>query len=344
MARCHAAVNIVQEKVCRHGGTLTRVLTDDKGTRFLVAFGLPGRAHEDDEARAVIASLEIAEALAHVPGGDAGDGVAPLGCAIGITTGKVFCCEAGSPLRREYTLNGSHVNLAARLMQAASKYSIPVLVDRATQQGAELHACACEVDKTLEPISVKGRVEPVTIFAPRLPTPGGPRRGISASMKIQKASMAALSPDTRKRPTGPAAVSAKEQLGGAKSPRLADSGSDGVVERTLGRQAEIDALRDALRSLEEGACTAHVLVGESGMGKTHMVSVLRALHAQASGGAPSQVGLLLNSSRPIESTAPFFLWRAIFDRLFTDDALRTLALRATEHAHRSILQIGRAHV
>ena len=35
----------------------------------------------------------------------------------------------------------------------------------------------------------------------------------------------------------PAAVSAKEQLGGAKSPRLADSGSDGVVERTLGRQA-----------------------------------------------------------------------------------------------------------
>ena len=52
-----------------------------------------------------------------------------------------------------------------------------------------------------------------------------------------KASMAALSPDTRKRPTGPAAVSAKEQLGGAKSPRLADSGSDGVVERTLGRQA-----------------------------------------------------------------------------------------------------------
>ena len=35
MARCHAAVNIVQEKVRRHGGTLTRVLTDDKGTRLL---------------------------------------------------------------------------------------------------------------------------------------------------------------------------------------------------------------------------------------------------------------------------------------------------------------------
>jgi len=27
------------------------------------------------------------------------------------------------------------------------------------------------------------------------------------------------------------------------------------------------------------------------------------------------VGLLLNASRPIEATTPFFLWRAIFERL-----------------------------
>ena len=59
MARCHAAVNIVQEKVCRHGGTLTRVLTDDKGTRFLIAFGLPGHAHENDEQLAVLSSTSV---------------------------------------------------------------------------------------------------------------------------------------------------------------------------------------------------------------------------------------------------------------------------------------------
>jgi len=40
-----------------------------------------------------------------------------------------------------------------------------------------------------------------------------------------------------------------------------------------------------------------------------------------------QVGLLLNASRPIEATTVFFLWRAIFERLFERDGERlTLTL------------------
>ena len=42
-----------------------------------------------------------------------------LQCAVGITTGLVFCGEAGWVRNRvEYTLAGAKVNLAARLMQA----------------------------------------------------------------------------------------------------------------------------------------------------------------------------------------------------------------------------------
>ena len=43
------------------------------------------------------------------------------------------------------------------------------------------------------------------------------------------------------------------------------------------------------------------------------------------------MGLLLNASRPIEATTPFFLWRAIFERLFTTATLRELARRSTAY-------------
>lgn len=38
----HRAVRVVQEQVMRFDGTITRLICDDKGTRFLIAFGLPG--------------------------------------------------------------------------------------------------------------------------------------------------------------------------------------------------------------------------------------------------------------------------------------------------------------
>ena len=41
--------------------------------------------------------------------------------SIGITSGRAFCGTAGGDVRCEYTLHGTLVNLAARLMSAASK-------------------------------------------------------------------------------------------------------------------------------------------------------------------------------------------------------------------------------
>ena len=43
------------------------MITDDKGTRFLIAFGLPGHANEDDESRAVQSCLEVMSALSCIP-------------------------------------------------------------------------------------------------------------------------------------------------------------------------------------------------------------------------------------------------------------------------------------
>ena len=41
----------------------SHAICDDKGVRFLIGFGMPGRAYEDDESRAVVSSLQTAAGL-----------------------------------------------------------------------------------------------------------------------------------------------------------------------------------------------------------------------------------------------------------------------------------------
>lgn len=106
-------VRLVQHTTCRYGGQVTRLICDDKGVRFLIGFGMPGRAHEDDESRAVVSSLHIQSEILSLR---SYDGRGNLAVAVGITSGTVFCGEAGSERRREYTINGARVNIAARLM------------------------------------------------------------------------------------------------------------------------------------------------------------------------------------------------------------------------------------
>ena len=62
----HAAVHAVQSAVTRHGGAILRLITDDKGTRFPIAFGLPGQ-----QLGIVVAGPE-AEALHLLLQGDTG--------------------------------------------------------------------------------------------------------------------------------------------------------------------------------------------------------------------------------------------------------------------------------
>ena len=63
---CHEAVKIVQESVKKFDGTITRLICDDKGTRFLISWGLPGHATDNDEQFAVLACLEILDGLKRI--------------------------------------------------------------------------------------------------------------------------------------------------------------------------------------------------------------------------------------------------------------------------------------
>lgn len=108
--QAQAAMHALQTALYRYEGSVNKISLDDKGITLVAALGLPPLAHEDDAARGVQAALAMRQALA-----DLG-----VHCAIGVASGRAFCGEIGSLQRREYTMIGDVVNLAARLMQAAA--------------------------------------------------------------------------------------------------------------------------------------------------------------------------------------------------------------------------------
>lgn len=168
-------VRALQEALYRFEGSINKLTVDDKGVTLLAALGLPPLAHEDDAVRAVHA----AQALQHT--------LVELGWrgAIGIATGIVFCGSVGHERRREYTMLGDVVNLAARLMQAATREPsdspVPILCDTATAQAAHPRVAFTP----LPPILVKGKEAPIPLYRPLEdsgPLPGAPRGALIGRM------------------------------------------------------------------------------------------------------------------------------------------------------------------
>lgn len=112
----------VQRAIYTWEGSINKFMVDDKGLVVLCVFGLPPMAHADDAKRAAAAAKMLTDYTEEV-----GPGVT---CSVGVTSGFVFCGVVGAPERREYTVMGRHVNLAARLMAKADNNQ--VLVDTAT--------------------------------------------------------------------------------------------------------------------------------------------------------------------------------------------------------------------
>eukprot|EP00984_Skeletonema_dohrnii_P021840 scaffold11014_cov110-Skeletonema_dohrnii-CCMP3373.AAC.1 len=98
---------IITESVVSRSGQVRQFINDDKGTVFIASFGLRGSVTLHPSSTAVEAAKEAQEKLLRIM---------DIQSSIGITLGKVFCGETGSPQRYEYSLLGPSCNLSARLM------------------------------------------------------------------------------------------------------------------------------------------------------------------------------------------------------------------------------------
>jgi class 3 adenylate cyclase len=143
------------ECVFRHGGTLDKYLGDG----LMAYFGAPVE-QADHAERAVRCALDMQRALDEMNRDLEQRGVAELAMGIGVHSGQVVLGDIGAETRREYTVIGDTVNVAARVEQLTKVCKADVLVTDETRRrvAADLDFIA------VEPLAVKGKSAPLQTY------------------------------------------------------------------------------------------------------------------------------------------------------------------------------------
>ncbi len=108
--------------IFRHRGTVLSFLGDG----LLAVFGAPLPLPQQ-ETQAVVCAQRMIERIKER---------AVFKVGIGIATGEAVIGDLGTPHRREYTVIGDPVNIAARLEKLTKEKCLPILMDDATWKGS----------------------------------------------------------------------------------------------------------------------------------------------------------------------------------------------------------------
>ncbi len=151
-ARLRPYHELLRERIEAFGGTVEKFV----GDAVMAVFGAP-IAHEDDAERAVRAGLAILESLAEL---NVSDPALRLSVRVGINTGEALVALDARPEQGEGFVTGDVVNTASRIQGAAPVGGVAV--------GEGTYQATARVFEwePLEPVALKGKVEPVSLWQP----------------------------------------------------------------------------------------------------------------------------------------------------------------------------------
>jgi class 3 adenylate cyclase len=138
-----------------HGGHVDKFIGDG----LLAVFGVPHR-HADHADRALAAALDIAATVDTRPADE-------LRVGIGLNSGTVVVGNLGGAGRFDFTVIGDTVNVAARVEAATRTTGDTILLSEYTHRLLRPDARAADAARPSVPL--KGRTQPVALFAPTRP-------------------------------------------------------------------------------------------------------------------------------------------------------------------------------
>ena len=157
--------------VQKYEGTIDKFIGDE----IMALFGAPV-AHENDPERALRAALELMDAI----GSFNREHATELGLHLGVNTGPVIAGKIGSQDRRDYSVMGDAVNLAARLEDASPDGEIYVGPNTYRQTSRLFDF------ETLTPLKLKGKEKAIEIHRliglKAAPKPGRGIEGLRAPL------------------------------------------------------------------------------------------------------------------------------------------------------------------
>ncbi|PDW03705.1 adenylyl cyclase [Candidatus Viridilinea mediisalina] len=150
--------------VAQMGGFINKLDLAEEGDKLMAVFGAPV-AHEDHAERAGRAALlmfhegfaHVRHALAALIGAEH-PALNDLALRIGLNTGNVFAGNVGTANRKEYTVMGDAVNVAARVMSAAAWGEIRCAAATAAQLD---HALSLSDQRM---VALRGKSEPLALL------------------------------------------------------------------------------------------------------------------------------------------------------------------------------------